>query len=470
MQKQSRVDIFDESMKPWQIIFSLAWPVFLEQILTTLVTYADTAMVGSLGAYATAAVSISNPALFLITGSVLAMGIGITALVARSMGAGDTDMVKRVVRQAMLIIVFLGVPLCVVYGCLNRVIPQILGAGPDVIDHAAAYNFIVACGRPFAMGQMVLSSVFRGVGDTKTPLKINISANLFNIVGNYFFIYETHEVTWSLFGASTSFMMPGLAMGVAGAALSTAISMVLGGVASFWIIFKRPSVVQIRIKDGFKVEWPLMKQIGRISLPSVMERMSMQTAGMIITSAVASLGTVALAANSLYVTAESIVFMPAFAVSAAATTLTGQFLGAKQPEKAQSFVYRICGYSLVIFLFMGALLFIFARPLIGIFTPDEAVIDLATKCLRVVALVQPIQALAFVFAGSLRGAADTWATLIIVAISNWAVRLTLTIVCIRVLNFGLVEVCYCMCADMIVRALLFFLRFRSGKWKTAYKA
>ena len=470
MRKRSRVDIFDESKTPLQIIVLLAWPIFLEQILTTLVTYVDTAMVGSLGAYATAAVSISNPALFLITGAVLAMGIGITAMVARNMGAGDIQMVKRVVRQAVLIIVFMGVPLCVLYGFLNRIIPQILGAGPDVIDHAAAYNLIVACGRPFAMGQMVLSSVFRGVGDTKTPLKINITANLFNIIGNYFFIYDTHMVTWNLFGASTSFMMPGLDMGVAGAALSTAISMVLGGVASFWIIFKRPSVVQIRIKDGFKVEWPLMKQIGRISLPSVMERFSMQTAGMIITSTVASLGTVALAANSLYVTAESIVFMPAFAVSSAATTLTGQFLGAKQPDKAQSFVYRICRYSIAIFAVMGAALFIFAEPLIGMFTPDPEVIELATRCLRVVALIQPVQALAFVFAGSLRGAADTWATLIIVAISNWAVRLSLTVICIRVMGFGLVEVCYCMCIDMVVRALLFFLRFRSGKWKTAYKA
>lgn len=465
MQKQSHVNIFDESRTPFQIIVLLAWPIFIEQILSTLVTYADTAMVGSLGAYATAAASISNPALFLITGAVIAMGVGITAMVARSMGAGDILMVKRIVRQAILIIVFLGVPLCVIYGMMNRVIPQMLGAGPDVIDYAATYNLIVACGRPFAMGQMVLSSVFRGVGDTKTPLKINIAANVINVVGNYFLIYEPHRFT----NFGLDFIMPGAGMGVAGAAIATAFSMVFGGIASFYIIFKKPSVVQVHVRDGFKVEWPLMKQISRISFPAVMERVSMQTAGMFITSIIASLGTVALAANTLYITAESLVFMPAFAVSSAATTLVGQFLGGKQPEKAQSYVYRICGYSLMIFTAMGALLFIFARQLISIFTPDQAVIELASQCLRIVALVQPIQALAFVFAGALRGAADTWITLIVVAITNWVIRAGLSALCIYYFGLDLVAVCYCMCADMVVRAVLFFLRFRSGKWKTVFK-
>ncbi|MGI5900169.1 MAG: MATE family efflux transporter [Christensenellales bacterium] len=465
MQKHSHVNIFDENRTPFQTIMLLAWPIFIEQILSTLVTYADTAMVGSLGAYATAAVSISNPALFLITGAVIAMGVGITAMVARSMGAGDILMVKRVVRQAVLIIVFMGIPLSAIYALLSRAIPQMLGAGPDVIDHAATYNLIIACGRPFAMAQMVLSSVFRGVGDTKTPLKINIFANILNVIGNYFLIYEPHRFT----GFGLDFIMPGAGMGVAGAAIATAFSLVFGGVVSFYIIIKKPSVVQVRIRDGFKVEWPLMKQIGRISFPTIMERVSMQTAGMVITSLIASLGTVSLAANTLYVTAESLVFMPAFAVSSAATTLTGQFLGAKQPERAQSYVYRICGYSALIFSAMGLILFIFARQLISFFTPDEAVIELAAQCLRIVALIQPVQALAFIFAGALRGAADTWVTLIVVAISNWLVRVGLTTICIRVLGLDLVAVCYCMCADMVIRAALFFLRFRSGKWKTVYR-
>ncbi len=373
--------------------------------------------------------------------------------------------IPRIVRQALLIIVCLGVPLCVVYALLHRVVPMMLGAPPDVIDYAATYNLIVACGRPFGMGQMVLSSVFRGAGDVKTPMKINLLANAFNVVGNYLLIHHTHQV--SVFGMG--FMMPGAGMGVAGAALSTALSMVLGGTLSIYMLLKKPSEIQVSLRDKFRIEWPIMRKIIKISFPAVIERISMQAAGMVITNAIASLGTVALAASNLYVTAESMVFMPAFAVSAAATTLTGQFLGAKKPEKAQSYVYRMCLYSLGIFAAMGALLFVFAKPLIRLFTPDEAVIALAVSCLRIVAVIQPVQALAFIFAGALRGAADTWSTLIIVMIGNWAVRVALTVIAVFVLHYDLVTVAYCMCADIALRCLLYFLRYKSGKWKTLYK-
>jgi len=463
--KQTRVNIFDPSKRPIQVIAMLAWPIFLEQIFATLASYANTAMVGSLGAYATASVTLCNPAMFLITGTVLAMGVGITALVARNIGAGDIEGTRRLVRQAILIIVFLGFPFCVLYAALYRVIPQILGAGPDILEYAATYNLIVAAGRPFGMAQMVLSSVFRGAGDTKTPLRINLFISAFNVAGNYFLVYETHRA--NLFGLA--FTVPGAGWGVAGAATATAVSMLIGGLLSAYILFAKPSVIQISLRDSFRIDWGIIRRITWISLPAIFERVSTQSASMLVTSTIASLGTVTLAANSLYNTAQSIVFMPAFAVSAAATTLVGQFLGAKQPDNAQSFVYRICRYSLVIFSAMGLALYLAAAPLIGVFTDDTQVIPLAASCLRIVAFIQPVQALSFVFAGALRGAADTKATMVIIALTNWLFSVGATVVCVKAFGLGLIAACLCMCADLTLRAILFFFRFRSGKWKTALR-
>jgi Na+-driven multidrug efflux pump len=128
--------------------------------------YADTAMVGQLGAYATASVSICNQAMFLITGAVLAMGTGITALVARAIGADDIPLARKLTRQAVMLSLYLGVPLCALYGSLSHLLPVWLGGEPDVVAHATTYNLIVACGRPFSMLSMVLGSVFRGARAT----------------------------------------------------------------------------------------------------------------------------------------------------------------------------------------------------------------------------------------------------------------------------------------------------------------
>ena len=104
MKQKTQINIMDESRKPWMTILLLAWPVFVEQIFTTLVSFADTAMVGSLGAEATASISISNSPVFLLNGLIMSLGVGITALVARATGRGDGEQVKKLMRHALLVI------------------------------------------------------------------------------------------------------------------------------------------------------------------------------------------------------------------------------------------------------------------------------------------------------------------------------------------------------------------------------
>ena len=119
-------------------------------------------MVGSMGAEATASISISNSPIFLLNGINMALGVGITALVARATGAGDFDLVKKLMRHAMMVIFYIGLPITILTASLSRMIPLWMGAGEDILDTATQYNLIVAFGRFFSLAAMVLISAFRG--------------------------------------------------------------------------------------------------------------------------------------------------------------------------------------------------------------------------------------------------------------------------------------------------------------------
>lgn len=462
---RQKMDLTDESRSPLKAILWLAWPLFVEQILSTLVSVADTSMVGALGVNATASVSISNSFVFLINGAVIAMGVGLTAYVARSVGAKDYEAAKSYIRHAFLLLGFIGLPLAIIVACLHRQIPMWMGADPEILDDAAAYVLITSVFRVFTMAMMVLGSVFRGRGDTKTPLRINILVNILNVGGNYLLINQPHTV--SLFGLS--FNMWGAGMGVRGAALSTGFSWLVGGTLMAVMLFVKKDPTRISLKDSFKPDWALIKRVVNLSIPAMLERICMSSAGIVVTKSIATLGTVVVAANSLYLTAESISYMPGFAFATAATTLVGQSLGAGKPNLAKRYVWTTIAVGCSLLTLAGVGLYVFANPLVRFFTPDEGAIQLAAQCLRIAAFIQPIQAGAWIFAGALRGAGDTKFPMYITLCCNWGIRTLGAVLCIRVFGLGLPAAVICTCMDNAGRCLLTYLRFKSGKWQHAIK-
>ena len=462
---RKRLDLTDERIHPVKAIMWLAWPLILEQILTTLVSYADTAMVGALGVNATASVSISNSFVFLINGAVIALGVGLTAYIARMVGAKDYEAAKAYIRHSLLILLMVGLPLALVTTVLHRQIPAWMGAEAEIMDDASRYVLITSIFRIFNMAIMVLSSVYRGRGDTKTPLYINIAVNIINVVGNYLLINPNHTIRIG----SLSIPMIGAGLGVTGAAISTGFSWFVGGTVMAVMLFVKNDPTKISLRDSFKPDFELLKRVVKISIPAMLERVCMSSAGIVVTKSIASLGTVAVAANSVYLTAESISFMPAFAFANAATTLVGQSLGAKKPALAERYARCTNILGMCVMAFAGAMLYIFAGPLVRIFTPDAEAIALAERCLHIVAFIQPIQVMAWIYAGALRGAGDTKWPFYITATTNWLIRTLGAWLCIRVFGLGLPEAVMCMCADSLARCIWTYVRFRGGKWKNAIK-
>lgn len=464
MAAKKPLNITDGSRSVPMTIILLAWPVFIEQVFTTLVSFADTAMVGALGKEATASISISNSPIFLLNGIIMALGIGLTTMVAHAVGAGDHDRVSKLMRHAFLAIVYIGVPIAILVAALSRMIPLWMGAGPDIIDAATRYNLIVSAGRIFMLSSMVLNSAFRGYGDTKTPMILNIIMNVVNVVGNYLLINPTRQITV----LGLTFTMPGAGWGVEGAAVATALGMTVAGVMALYIAFKKtnPYHISLKGKGAFLPIKDITKQIFNISFPAMLERICMSSSGIFVTSSIATLGTVSIAANSLFLSAESLSFMPAFAFQMAITTLVAQSLGAKKPELAQKFLRWTMIMGCAVMAVTTVLLFVFASPLIGVFTPDREVIELAAKCLQIVALIQVPQVAAWIFGGLLRGAGDTKIIFYISASTNWGIRTLFSVLVIRVFHMDLIATIWVMCIEILVRLVLLYLRYKSGKWKS----
>ena len=466
--KVKQLNVTDESRSAAKTIVLLAWPVLLEQIFTTLVSFADTAMVGSLGAGATAAVSISNSPIFLLNGIIMSLGVGITALVARATGAGNTELVRKLMRHAILVLLYIGLPMAVVIISLYRMIPLWMGAGPEILDAAATYNLIVSLGRPFMIASMILNSAFRGYGDTKTPMILNLVMNLVNVVFNFLLIYPTRELTV----LGYTFTMYGAGWGVAGAAAATALGMILAGTMAFYVAFRKSNPYRVSFveKGSILPDKALSKQIFSISLPAMLERICMSSSGILVTSSVATLGTANIAANSLALSAESLSYMPAFAFQMAITTLVGQSLGANKPKLAEKFVKTTQAMGFAVMCFTGLGLYVFAEPILGVFTPDTEVIFLAAQCLRLMGIIQPPQLMAWVYGGALRGAGDTKSVFYISAFTNWAIRTLFSVLAIRAWGLGLYSVFVVMSVEIFIRLALLFLRYRSGKWKNTLQA
>lgn len=362
-----------------------------------------------------------------------------------------------------MFIVILGIPIALVVILLHRQIPIWMGAGPDILETAAEYNLYVGFGRIFAITSMMLNSAFRGYGDTKTPLIVNTTMNVVNVCFNFLLINPVREITF----LGLTFTMWGAGLGVKGAAIATTLGMMAAGLMTLGVAFFRKNEFKLDFKSSWKLDIPLTKQIFKISIPAMLERLFMSSSGVLTSKTIATLGTANIAANSLCLTAESMSFMPAFAFSTAATTLVGQSLGAKKPEMAKDFVKKCAIVGSVIMMFTGAFLFFMSRQLIGLFTPDKEVIEIAAKIVRLTAFIQVPQVIAWVLSGALRGAGDTKVIFYITASCQWLIRTLFTIIVVRVFHLDLFATHVVVCVEVFARLVLYYLRYRTGKWQNA---
>lgn len=442
----------------FRVVMLLAWPAILEQIMITAVQYIDTAMVGRLGATATAAVGLTSSTIWLFNGLFAAFAIGFSVQVAQYLGAGRDGEAKSVTAQSLRFVTLFGLAMAALALVISGALPNWLRADAAVAPQATTYFRIIALGMPFTLGVNMVSAIFRCAGDTNTPMVLNTTINLINMVLNFFLIYPAR--TMELFGVDVPVWGAGL--GVAGAAAASSAATAIVFLLYLRRLFHNPSPVQISRSTNRRLQKSCLRTVLRLSLPVAMERVVMNGAQILITGMISNIGTVATAANHLAVTAESLSYAPAFGVSAAATTLVGQSIGAKRRDLAKRCAWTTTGIGVGIMTLGGLALFTLAEPLLGIFSTDAEVIALGTQVLRIVAFAEPLFGAAIVSGGALRGAGDAKAPFLISLATMWGVRLVLSLLLYRPL--GLVGVWIAMAAELVVRGGVFLLRLRGGKW------
>ena len=285
------------------IMWRLAWPAIIEQILATMVSYVDTAMVGALGKTASAAVSVNAAPMWLINGVLAGVATGYAVQVSHAVGAGDDEQAKSVIRQGVLASLFCGLAAFALYHSLAHFLPMWLGAVEPVLGEARSYLKVYTYCLIFEGGSAIFSAILRCMGNTKTPLILNTASNLINVILNFFFIYETRTVTF--FG--NTIVIPGAGMGVTGAALGTVFAWAFAGIVTLLVALRQGSRYTIHRGESFKPDKAIITTAVKLGLPSAAERAMVNIGQVAMTGVVAAIDDgMSLAANNIATTAEGL--------------------------------------------------------------------------------------------------------------------------------------------------------------------
>jgi len=461
----TQVNALDKSISPSKIVWLLAWPTIVEQLLLTFVSYVDAGMVGRIGVDATAAVAVSTSFIWLVHGIINGVGVGYSVMVSKSIGEQNLEKAKEIIRQSVMVMFIFGIALTIITELL--VAPNMatwMGAEKSIHQDIDDYISIIGCAMVFEVFLVVAGAIIRGSGNTRTPMVYNVINNIANIIFNFIFIYPTREVSIG----PIEFEIWGMGMGVQGAAVGTAIAAALSGTMMFITLFVAKSTVRISLKEKYRLDKAINISMIKLGVPVAFERVVQQSGQIVGTALATGIGNVALAAHQMANIVESMCFLPPFAFSIASMTLVAQSLGGGDKDLAKTYAKLSLKYGLSIMTVASVIMFIFAPQLVGLLIKDTAVIALGALVLRIQALTEPCLGITNICSGVIKGAGDTKSPFYISMLGMWIVRMIPAFILIKYFNVGLVGLWIPMAIDWLVRALIYIYIFKGDKWLKNY--
>ena len=490
-----------------RLIVSLSVPSILAQISATVMFFIDAAMVGHLGERATAAIGLVETTTWLMGGLGSAANMGFAVQVAHFIGASDFESARRVLRQALVCSLLWSLMLMTAAIAVHTQLPFWLGGSADIARDASLYFMLIGVFGVFFQMEGLAGSMLKSAGNMKIPSMLNIMMCVMDVIFNYLFIYV-------------------MDMGVVGAALGTGVAeFITAGLMLYFLLVRSPMLALVsrcEVRDtryeitesaeedcnpeannsrtsnleprtsyleprtsnlaprtshleprtskktprfSFllpRIDPAVVNTAFKIGAPMGLQHLLMGGAQIVSTIIVAPLGTVAIAANSLAITVESLCYMPGYGIAEAATTLVGQGIGAGQRLLTRSFAYMSVALGIAVMTFMGILMWVFAPELMAIMSPVSDIIAQGADALRIEAWAEPMFAASIVCNGVFIGAADTLKPAIMSLTSMWAVRLTLAATLAT--RYGLRGVWTAMAIELTFRGLLFLTRLLRGRW------
>lgn len=440
-------------------IIRIAWPSFVELLLTQLASMVDLMMVGSMGGVenpqvgtqALAAVGLTTQPKFLLMAAFVAMNTGVTAIIARYKGKGDKETANLVVRQGLLFTFCVTVLLSVLGVVFARPMVIFMGSTEEIVTvWATQYLQIQMAGFLTMALTSTITASLRAVGDSRTCMIYNLIANLVNVCFNWLLIYGNLGFPrW----------------GVAGASLATVIGQLVAFIIAATVILRGNGFLKLEFKYGFRPNKAILTDMLNIGLPAMIEQLLMRIGIIIYTRTVTSLGTTAYATHQVCMNIQALSFMTGQAFAVSATTLMGQSLGKRRTDMAQAYTSRTRTVGFAFSMILAAVFVLFGGNIVGLYNSDPEIIRIGGRIMLIVALLQPFQSSQFIVAGGLRGAGDTKTTAMITFITVLLVRPIAAMILVGA-GLGLYGAWFALGADQILRTALVFARYKSGKWKT----
>ncbi len=424
-----------------RLVWQLSLPAILTQITTIAMQYIDSAMVGALGADASAAIGLVASSTWLFGGVTTAVSAGFSVQVAHRIGAGEDTEARTVVRHGLAAALTLAALLALLGLGICRQLPCWLGGGAEICADASAYFLTFSLMLPFSQLNSLTAGFLQCAGDMVTPSVLNAVMCGLDVVCNALLIPH---------------------FGVLGAGMGTALACALVSLAMAWCCCVRNAQLRLRRGEAHAFRPEILKKAFRIGAPVAVQEIAMNGAMVASTMILAPLGAAAIAANSFAVTAESLCYMPGYGVGSAATTLVGRSVGAGDAAQARRYGNICTALGGALMGCTGLLMMIFCPFVFRLLTPVAEVRTLAAQALRIGLLAEPLFGVSIAAAGALRGAGDTLVPSLLNLGSIWIVRLGLSLLLVG--KLGLRGMWIAMAIELCVRGTLMLWRQKTSKF------
>lgn len=441
-----------------RLVLSLSLPAILAQLTTILMQYIDAGMVGSLGAEATASIGLVSSTTWLIGGSCIGISAGFYVQIAQLIGARRDREAEHVLRQGIKAVVLIGILISAVCLLISDHIPRWLGGTEAILEDASAYFRIYTLAVPFVLLRQLSNGTMQSTGDMKTPSILSAIVCLLDVVLNMLMIFPTRTAS----ALGFRIVIPGAGLRVVGAALATSLSEVIISLVALYLLGARNKRISLMTKGSWKWRGRNIWTAAKIGIPLSFDQIFMCSAYVAGTKIVAGLGTVAIAANSLAITAESLCYMPGYGIGAAATAIIGQTIGAGRRDLTKSFSRVSVYLGMVMMGLTGVVMYICAPIVFSMLTSSEEVAVLGTEVLRLELAAEPLYGASICCAGVFRGAGDTLKPSIMNLISMWCVRISMALFLVP--RMGLKGYWTAMAIELCFRGLIFLVRMYRGDW------
>ena len=424
-----------------RLVWQLSLPAILTQITTIAMQYIDSAMVGALGADASAAIGLVASSTWLFGGVTTAVSAGFSVQVAHRIGAGEDTEARTVVRHGLAAALTLAALLALLGLGICRQLPYWLGGGAEICADASAYFLTYSLMLPFSQLNSLTAGFLQCAGDMVTPSVLNAVMCGLDVVCNALLIPH---------------------FGVLGAGMGTALACALVSLAMAWCCCVRNAQLRLQRGETHAFRPEILKKAFRIGAPVAVQEIAMNGAMVASTMILAPLGAAAIAANSFAVTAESLCYMPGYGVGSAATTLVGRSVGAGDAVQARRYGNICTALGGALMGCTGLLMMIFCPFVFRLLTPVAEVRTLAAQALRIGLLAEPLFGVSIAAAGALRGAGDTLVPSLLNLGSIWIVRLGLSLLLVG--KLGLRGMWIAMAIELCVRGTLMLWRQKTSKF------